>query len=238
MGDQSPSGAGPVHHGERSGRRTGGGERVGHDSATEDGQSGVSGVRLHDDRATGGERAGRVATGDREREREVAGGEDRHRSQRHQHPAQVGAGRGPGRRIGRVDHGLQQRTLLDGGGEELQLDGGPGQLATEPDRAESGLPVGQRHQFVARSLQCGTDRAQQPGPLDRRQRRQYGGRRAAIRPARSTCPAELCATGAPTANPVRGSMPWSKPVDSTAISFTLGNTGRSDERSAGDDQLA
>ena len=47
-------------------------------------------MRLHDDRASGGERRGGVATGHAEGEREVAGGEHQHRTDRGHHPPQVG----------------------------------------------------------------------------------------------------------------------------------------------------
>ncbi len=94
MPHQIPAGVEAVHHGETAdwGAMLAQGSR---DHRTgPDRRARMAGVGLDDHRAAGSERTGGVPAGDREREREVAGREDRHGPDRDKHPAQVGARRG------------------------------------------------------------------------------------------------------------------------------------------------
>jgi hypothetical protein len=138
-------------------------------------ESGMARVRLDHHRAAGGERAGGVPTGDREREREVAGGEDRDRPERDQHAPQVGPRRRQRVRVGQVDDRVDERALVDQVGERLKLDPAAGQLTTEAGHAQAGLGVGQRHQLIPGHLQRGGDRPQQPRPFRQRRRGAHPG---------------------------------------------------------------
>jgi len=114
-------------------------------------------------RAAGRQRGGRIAAGHREREREVARTEHADRTKRHQHPPQVGAG--THRRLaGVIDGGLDVAAVVEDGGEEPQLERGPGQLTVQPGRAERGLAIGERDDRVAVVFERVGQRRQQPGP--------------------------------------------------------------------------
>jgi hypothetical protein len=89
-------------------------------------------VDLHHDGAAGRERAGRVAAGDAEGEREVAGREDGHRSDRDEHAAQVRPWGGGRVRIRVVDGELEVAAVGKDVGEQAQLVDRAGQLAPQP----------------------------------------------------------------------------------------------------------
>jgi hypothetical protein len=115
-------------------------------------------MRLDDDGTSGGERGDGVATGYREREREVARREVGDRTDRNEHAAQIAARR-DGIGVGRVDDRFEVRTVGDGSGEGAHLRARPGPLAGQPGRPERGLRVGhvgrRRLQVLAQ---------QRPGP--------------------------------------------------------------------------
>ena len=148
------SGVGPEDEAEdprrRSGRRQGlldlvGGRRR---------ELGVARMGLDHHRAPGRQRRGRVAAGDAEGEREVAGREHQDRAQRVQDPPQVGTWR-PHRpvRVGVVDPDVQVAAVVDDVGEHPQLEGRAPQLAAQPRLAEVGLPDADRHQLVGRRVE-------------------------------------------------------------------------------------
>ena len=99
-------------------------------------------MALDDHRASRRERRRGVAAGDREREREVRGAEDRDGAERSQHPAKVGSRRRGGR-VRVVDRRLEVRPLDHGRREQAQLRGRARELAGEACRAEVRLLVGE-----------------------------------------------------------------------------------------------
>jgi hypothetical protein len=124
---------------------------------------GMRGVRLHDDRAAGGQRGDRVAAGDREREREVGGAEDRDRAERHQHPPQVGPWHGLALGLRAVEPRVDPRALLDQRREEARLVRGARPLALEPGARERRLGLGALEERVAEGDQALGDRAEEGG---------------------------------------------------------------------------
>jgi hypothetical protein len=93
VGDQPLSRLAPVYDRESAGRRTGLDQRRRNQRRGPRAGPWMAVVGLHDDRAARSQRRRGVASGDREREREVARGEHRDWSDRVQHPPQLGPGR-------------------------------------------------------------------------------------------------------------------------------------------------
>jgi hypothetical protein len=128
----------------------------------------VGGVGLDHDGAAGRPRGGGVAAGDREREREVRRAEHRHRADRQQDAAQVGA-------AARVGAHAPPAVAVAGVGEEPQLVGGPLQLAGQPRAAEAALEVGARHDGPAAGVEFVGDAAQEAGEVGPRRAPQRAG---------------------------------------------------------------
>ena len=115
---------------------------------------GMARMGLDHDRAPGRQRRGRVAAGDAEGEREVAGREHQHRAERLQDPPEVGTRRTHRPvRVGVVDPDVQVGAVVDDVGEQPQLEGRAPQLAAQPRLAEVGLPDADRHQLVGRRVE-------------------------------------------------------------------------------------
>ena len=118
-------------------------------------------VALDDHRAAGGQRGGGVATGDREREREVARSEDRDRSDRDRALPQVRAGQR--RTVGQrgVDADAVPDAVADHGGEQPQLADGAGGLAGHPAGGQAGFGGDALGQGRAEGLDVGGDAVQE-----------------------------------------------------------------------------
>lgn len=146
-----------VEQGEEAGRKPRLGDGAVDGMADQLRRGGMVGMRLDDDRAARRKSRRRIAARDREREREVAGGEHRDRPQREQHAADIRARRG--RPIGerRVDDGLDVRALAQQRAELAELAGRAAPLAGEPGRSQRGLFVSEGDQIVAQCLDLGGD---------------------------------------------------------------------------------
>lgn len=165
-GDEGEGAVGGSGPGQRARRELGGAR----------GQPGVPRVGLHDHGVARGESRSGVATDDREREREVGGGEDGDRPDAHQQSPELGAGRCR-LRGGVVDRDLEISALLDGSGEETKLPGGAGHLAGQSSRVEPGLLGRDRDEVVDVTVELVGDRAQPGCPVrPRRQAPERGGR--------------------------------------------------------------
>ena len=113
----------------------------------------VRGVRLHDDRAAGGEGGGDIVAEDAEAEREVA------RAEHRDHPDRDVPAR-EGRSATQVVAAHAKVAPLAGdGGVEPCARRHPGQLAPEPGDAEAGLGAGEVHELVG----CGDGRVGRRG---------------------------------------------------------------------------
>ncbi len=123
-------------------------ERGGDDLGGALGQERMAGMGLDDDGVARGEGRGGVASGDGEREREVARGEVQHGPDRLVDAAHVGPGPEREVGVGAVDPGVEVGAVDDRVGEEPQLDGGPLQLAAQPGLGQAGLAHRERHQVV------------------------------------------------------------------------------------------
>ncbi len=117
--------------------------------ADEFARAGVGVVGFEDYGAAGGEGGGGVSSRRREREREVAGAENGHGSQRDLALADVGAGERRALRQGGVDADAAEVALADHGGEQAELAGGAGTFALQPGRGQSGLLARADDQLVA-----------------------------------------------------------------------------------------
>jgi hypothetical protein len=91
----------------------------------------VCGVRLGDDRAARRQRRRRVATGDAEGQREVAGAEHRDGAEGDGTLPDVRARQRRSLRLGRIDAGAVPATLAQHLGEQPQLAGGAADLACD-----------------------------------------------------------------------------------------------------------
>ena len=120
-------------------------------------------MALDDDRASGGQRAGGVAARRREGEREVAGAEDGHRADGHEHAAHVGPRDRLGVGIGTVDDGLDVVAGVHDRGEGLELPRRALELAAQAPFGEPGLGAGDGDDLVARGAQPLGGAAQQRG---------------------------------------------------------------------------
>ena len=135
-----------------------------HRSSRELGRGGMRRVRLDDYRAPGGQRRRRVCAGHRERQREVAGAEDRHRANRDQHAPNVRPRR-PLIGIGSIDTGVDPRAVARQRGEQPQLPGRAGTLTGQPlGDWQRRLGVGHRDKIVADRLDLHGDLLEQVCP--------------------------------------------------------------------------
>ena len=92
-------------------------------------------MRLHHDRASGRESRRRIAARHRERKGEVRRAEHANRTERMEHPAQIGAGSGL-RSAARGRSSPRPRIPLRSISEEVQLAYGPPPLAFDPRHGE------------------------------------------------------------------------------------------------------
>ena len=140
------------HEREHPGRQAGLLDRAGDRAGDELAGARVGGVALDDDRAAGGQRGGGVAAGGGEGEREVAGAEDRHRTERDHPLPQVGPRqrRPVGQR--RVEPYAEVVAAAYDAGEEPQLAGGAADLAGDPALGQGALGHGGLDDRVAVGL--------------------------------------------------------------------------------------
>ena len=110
-------------------------------------------MTLDDHGAARGERGRGVAARDAEGEREVAGAEDGHGADRHEHPPDVRPRDRDRSRVRRVDDRLHVVAALDQRRKCLQLARRALQLAAQARLGEPGLGAGHRHDLVARGAQ-------------------------------------------------------------------------------------
>ncbi|MDR6167686.1 hypothetical protein QE367_001890 [Microbacterium paludicola] len=111
------------------------------------------------------ERAGGVAAGDGEREREVARGEDEHRADALELTADVGARR-PHRIVGDrvIDACIEPGPLGEHIGEQAQLECRALQFTPQPRLGEMRLAAGEKHEVVGTRIQALGHRAQGLAP--------------------------------------------------------------------------
>ena len=131
-------------------------------------------VRLHHDRAAGGQRRRGVASAHAEGEREVAGGEHQHRPERHQHAAQVRPREPAWRRASAVS--ISTSSSEPSCRTSANIRSWPLLRATSPRSRASGrrrLLHRDRDQLIRGGIQRIGDRADPAGPL----RRLRGGQR-------------------------------------------------------------
>jgi hypothetical protein len=166
--DKGAAGGLAVHDAEHADGCAGLGRCLGHDLEAQLGRGRVCAVRLHHDRAAGGEGGRGIATRNGERQREVAGPKHRDRTERDEHPAQVGT-RAHRRVAGVVDRRLEVAALAQHLAEQAQLVAGARELAVQPGRAQPGLPVGDRDDVAAVGLQRvgqGPEQRRAAGPAE------------------------------------------------------------------------
>ena len=141
-----------VEDGENTFRHTrgpGGGDHgVGHDFRN----SGMRRVRHHNDGTTGGQGGRGVATGHRIGEREIAGTENRHRTERAEHGAVVGLGQRLAVRLGAVDAGIHPGAFLDLFRKHPELADGTTRLSTKSRLGQRGLELATLHDVLHRSF--------------------------------------------------------------------------------------
>ena len=157
------AGAGAVDQGEDARVQTQVLDGLDHGLADEFARAGVGVVGLEDHRAAGGEGGGGVSSRRREGQREVAGAEHGHRSQRDLALADVGAGERRALRQGGVDADAAEVALPDHGGEQAELAGGAGTFALQPGRGQSGLLARADDQLVADGFDVVRDGFQEAG---------------------------------------------------------------------------
>ena len=187
---------------------------------------GMSRVTLDDHRAAGGQRRGGVATGHREREREVAGPEHGHRSDRNGPLAQIRAGERSAVGQWRLDADPVPAAVADDRGEQPQLTDRTGGLAGDPAGGQSGLgrhPVGQDR---AERLDVGGDRC--PGRRPAARRWSAGSRERPPRPGR---PPGRPRSGRPRRRPGPARRRWRGSRRGNGAGGP--DVGRPDQRAAG-----
>ena len=135
---------------------------------------------LDDHRTAGGQRGRGVAARHREGEREVAGGEVEHRSERHLGTPQLGSRPEREIRVPVVDPHIEVRPVGDHVREQLELHRGPLQLTGQSRPGQTGLGHGQLDQLVGMLAERVGGRDERPGPDSRIERgvRAGGGGRA------------------------------------------------------------
>ncbi len=174
----------------------------------------MRGVALDDHRAPGGQRAGGVAARRREGEREVAGAEDGHRPDGHEHAPHVGPRDRLGVGIGAVDDRLDVVAGVDDGGEGLELARGALELAAQAPLGEPGLGPGHGDDLVARGAQARGGAAQQRrAPLGSRSAPARNASFAAVTAAWTS--AGVASSKVAPGAPVLGSTAW-KVLDTAA----------------------
>ena len=149
---------------EDAGRHACCGKRAGDGVGRGDRKFRVAGVCLEDDGVARGPGGGGVPACHGEGEREVAGGEDKHRADRLEHAAQVRAGcpHGP-LRVGVVDAGVEVAAVAQHLAEEAQLEGGALELAGEAGLRQVGLRHGDRDEGAGRGIEGIRDGVQHVG---------------------------------------------------------------------------
>ena len=127
-------------------------------------------VPLDDDRTARGQRGGRIATGDGEREREVARPEDGDRADRHQLQPKVGARQWSALRQRWVEAHAAMVTLPSDAGEQPQLTGSARELTGDARLRQAALGDRGRDDRLPLRLDRGSDPLQEVGALGRRRR--------------------------------------------------------------------
>ena len=145
-----------------------GSEGISDDLGDPEGQGGMAGAGLHHDRAAGGERGRRVASGHREGEREVAGCEHEHGPDWLSGTADVGTGSERPVGVGVVDDRLHVFAVEGDLGEEPQLVAGAGELGTQPGFRQVALGSGDGDELVCGAFERVRSREQEASPLRRR----------------------------------------------------------------------
>ncbi len=131
-----------LHEREEAGRHVARLDRSDDGARDQFGRAGVGRVGFAHDRAAGRERGGRVAARHREREREVAGREDRHGPDRNQHAPQIRLRQRRACRIAGIDPGFDPGALGDHVGEQTELADRAAALALEPAGWQPGFGAG------------------------------------------------------------------------------------------------
>ena len=114
--------------------------------------AGVGGVGLDDHRAARGQRGGGIAAGHRERQREVAGTEHRHRTQRHLLLGEGGTRHGGALGQGVLDAYVEIVAAAQDLGEQSELSAGAATLAFKTCPGQAGLGHGALGQGVAEGI--------------------------------------------------------------------------------------
>ena len=116
---------------------------------------------LHDHRAAGGERGGRIAAGDGEGQREVRRAEHAHGAERalDQHQLRPGHGRAIGQRF--VMPAIEIAAVADMRGEQLQLTSRAAPLAHEPRFGQAGFRYAHRRDRVVAGVDLSRDRLEE-----------------------------------------------------------------------------
>ncbi len=101
----------------------------------------MRGVSLDDYRIARGEGRGRVAAGNRERQREITCAEDRDRSNGPQHRTDIRTGKWFALAIGFIDAGIHPGTLFKNFGKESELPGGSAEFPLQTRQRQAALQV-------------------------------------------------------------------------------------------------
>ena len=120
-------------------------------------------MTLHHDRTAGREGRRRVTPGHRKSEREIAGAEDRHRSQRDVPLTQVGARQGLAVRHRGIDPEIKPQTRPDDGSEEPQLPDRTHPFAFDASTRQTGFRTGSFDEAVADIENIGRDGFEEHG---------------------------------------------------------------------------
>ena len=154
-----------VDQGKSPFRKTAALHRIGDGLSHDLGRTGMGVMRLHHDRASGGQGRSGIPAGHREREREIAGAEYDHRANRPEHIAKIRLWNGLPIGHRGIDAGINPGSLVEQIGEESQLSGGASGFTGQSTLGQSGFGRAALPDLLGHRFDVGCDLPEESRPV-------------------------------------------------------------------------